>query len=427
MKAGHFSAKIPGQLSAEINIHGTGRADGKNIGWLYQRGLWGADLDDIDVREISGNGWELGSAGTVAPDDEVDNTSMIRLRKVRMQGIGKSGYLFLQARPTMLDMANCEVRRAGGWAINGALVNSRIVQSAFASCASDASDGTHCGIRLRDSLTTSRARNTVIGNNIFEDNRNCDIDVVMMRGLTLGDNAHNAYPESGAWRAVKLRTGAAAGTRNINIINLRLSDFAVPKNGDPKSDVFMIEIDAGVTDVNVIGMSYDYNSSHIKATSAARLNVIGCPANIDVQFAGALPVDTFVNGVCRGSLSSRVSFTPVLAGSAASGAVTGGSQTASYRIDGDEIVFSVNYTQTSHTGTGSAVIHLDALPNNFSESVPVELYFEGLTYTSPPQALATGGSKTVLLRQAASGSSYTPIAMPAGAATIRLKGRVRRH
>lgn len=404
-----------------LGFKGNGDSDGRSIRGFYIRGCWGMEWDDLDFRYFSGDIVYVGTAGELGgtiPRDEVDNTGLWNLRRVRMSNGGTAGFVAKDCRIFDIRMSDCEYRVFKNYGIRACFVNTIIENTVWASCGNNTSIA-FGGLTLTDSESGALCRNVTLINCKSEANVCNEIDILAGRDITIQNfNANIRLPTGGqitGKSGIRLRkSGVVAETKNINIIGGRFTNYYAPSDG-PIYEVPYIDILADVHNVVILNPQFVHPTTHVKITSGHDV-ALWVPDGTDIVKAGATPVRCFKNGVSLGT--SKTAWTPVVEGSTTAGTMTG-TATGAYERDGQRVYFTCTAAITDHTGTGD--IFISGLPVPAAEKAAVSVTYSTLAYTNSPFAEIVGGESRIRIRQAAPNGGVVGVPIDT-ACTINVSG-----
>lgn len=281
-----------------MRLRGLGRDGETDDKLVFVRGVWTQEWIDIGMREASGD-FVTADTGAVAPaNEEVDNIGSWRVDGCRFFEGGAATFTIRECRIAGLSIYNSEFRGFGTWGINGSPIYSEIHGNVFANIG-NREDPTTGAIRITDAATSAEARTLKISSNVFENNFNHDIDLVMCRGARVLDNSfHTFLPAAGPVAnkaSLKLRAAGTDVTHTIEIAGNRWPAYAAPSDGGGWYDCPHIRIDVGVKGVTWHGNVHEGVGTHLKAASPNRLHLLNWPTTYNYVRTGAAPVQSFKN------------------------------------------------------------------------------------------------------------------------------------
>lgn len=130
-----------------------------------------------------------------------------------------------------------------------------------------------------------------------------------------------------------------------------------------------------------------------------------------VASAGANDLDDYEEGT----------FTPVMTPATTAGSGTYTTQTGKYTKIGNVVSFTINLAWTAHTGTGA--MQITGLPFTVGTTgTPCVVYFNSVTFTGIPQALANASTTTITIETVATGGASTGLTLDTNC-NIRANGQ----
>lgn len=286
---------------SDMQLYGKGRYAGVNDKLVLVRGVWAQDWRNIDMREAAGDFVTVSTGAPAGPPayDEVDNTAMWVIDGCRFMEGGGSAINAHDCRVAGLVMRSTQIRGFTNWGINATLAYSKITDTCVFERCGNRSDPTTGAIRITDSTSGAFARTVTITDNVFENNFNHDIDMVMCRGATIrGNSFHTMLPTGGVVAnkaSVKLRAVSATSTGAISVETNRWTDYSAAEDTGIKYDVPNILIAASVKGVTVKDNVRDGSMTHVLVASPDNLHLINVPTSYLVTRTGAAPVSSFRN------------------------------------------------------------------------------------------------------------------------------------
>lgn len=284
-----------------MQLYGKGRYGSEDDKLVFVRGVWAQEWRNIDMREAAGDFITVGTGAPAGPPayDEVDNTACWLIEGCRLLEGGGSALNAHACRVAGLVMRYTQIRGFTDWGINATLAYSKITDNCVFERCGNRSDPTTGAIRVTDSVSGAFARTVAITDNIFENNFNHDIDMLMCRGATIrGNSFHTMLPTGGVVAnkaSIKLRATTATSTGAISVENNRWTDYNVTEDTGIKYDVPNISISASVKGVTVKDNVRDGSATHVLVASPDNLHLINVPTNYLVTRTGAAPVASFRN------------------------------------------------------------------------------------------------------------------------------------
>lgn len=407
-----------------ISLQGRGQAVGTLVKGLGFCGIWGLNLDNFEMAGFSGDTIEHFSyAPAASGGDDLDTSAFITMRNFRLLSGGGNGFSAIIARPAQMVLDGFQIANFLGCGFIGGPIASEFRNGSISACGVRATVTTG-GMRLVNALTatglSSICRNVALTNVTFENNFNFELNPQQVLGLLIDGGAYNLYEPTGGVVANKCVVRVGTGCSFLTVNGGHFQDYSAPSDG-PIYDAPYFDIASGAADIKIINPKFVHATAHVTLQTGVRFDLTGYPGAA-ITITGSQPDDSYNDGVQLGTRNS----TPTVEGISTAGVSTNSINTLRWWYSGGNVEFSWEYTQSAHTGTGGLRAVLAGLPQNFPDNMAVAIYQEGLTYTSYVQCLAQGGTKNLLFRQAASASANTVIAVPAGVATIRIRGSFKR-